>query len=241
MKKYSAKAFLFFVTLIMVIKASAFRLEPMVANFTVGGDGASKIFRVENEGKERIAVKIYAVLRQIDENGKESLVETKDFKIYPEQVSLAASDSRAVRVVYIGPKDIEQEVAYRIVAAQLPVAFKDEGKKSGVKFLYEFKASVYATNEKYIPKIEVESITRIDKDQIKVKIINKGQKHTLLKFVKIELKDTSGKTLKLDGNLIKNWDGENILSGTRRTFILKSAVNFDLQKNPPQIEVQDEI
>ena len=230
-----------FLTLIISIKVSAFRMEPMDVDFTPDGEGASKIFRIENEGDEKVAVKISAYTREIDDKGKETRVVSNDFKIYPEQMTLSASDSRAVRVLYIGPKQLEQESAYRIVATQLPVEFKKKTKKSGVSFLYEFVASVYVTDEKFVPKIEVESITRTSKDNLKIKVINKGQKHTLLRNVKIELKDSEGKYLPMDGKLIKEWDSENILSGTRRTFNIKSTQNFDLSINPPKIEVKDEL
>lgn len=216
-------------------------MEPMDVDFTPDGEGASKIFRIENESDEKVAVKIHAYTRQMDDKGKETRVETKDFKIYPEQITLAGSDSRAVRVMYIGPKRLEQESSYRIVATQLPVAFKKDAKKTGVSFLYEFVASVYVTNEKFVPKIEVESITRTDKENLKIKVINKGQKHTLLRYVKIELKDSNGKVLSLDNSTIKEWDGENLLSGTRRTFKLKSTSNFDIIASPPKIEVKDEL
>lgn len=228
-------------TLIVSFKVSAFRMEPMDVDFTPDGEGASKIFRIENEGDEKVAVKIRAYTRQIDDKGKESRVASRDFKIYPDQMTLSASDSRAVRVIYIGPKRLEQESSYRIVATQLPVEFKKDTKKTGVSFLYEFVASVYVTDEKFVPKVEVESITRTDKDNLKIKVINKGQKHTLLRNVKIELKDTDGKVLPLDVKLIKEWDSENILSGTRRTFNVKSSQNFDIIANPPKIEVKDEI
>lgn len=226
--------------IIFSINASAFRLEPMVANFAPEGPGATQIFRIENEGKDSIAVKIQAFTRQIDDKGKETQLPSRDFKIFPDQISLSGSDSRAIRVMYIGPKGLEQESSYRIVASQLPVAFKDEGKKTGIKFLFQFIASVYVTSDKFYPKIEVESLTRIDAENLKLKIINKGQKHTLLKNVKIELKDTAGKTLVLGNEIIKNWDAENILSGTRRTFKLKSSSTFDLVKDKPKIDIRDE-
>ena len=238
------KFFNLIAVLILVLSANpafAFRLEPMVANFSVDGEGASKIFRVENEGKEKIAVKLEAFTRQIDEKGKETMVPSKDFKIYPEQVTLEPSDSRAIRVLYLGVKDIEKESAYRIVASQLPVSFKTEEKKSGIKFLFQFVASVYVTNEKYYPKVVIESITRTDKDTLKVKVVNKGQKHVILKNVKVELTDKQGKPFKLDASAVKSWDTENILSGTRRTFKVKTTSDFDLAKNPPKIEIKDEM
>lgn len=240
MKKQTlAKAF-FTIVIALSLKAPAFRLEPMVADFSIDGEGASKIFRVENEGKDKIAVKIEAFVRSHDENGKETLTPTKNFKIYPDQISLAASDSRAVRVIYQGPKDLEKEEAYRIVASQLPVAFKEDNKKTGIKFLFQFVASVYVTSDKYYPKVVVESVSRIDKDNIRIKVINKGQKHALLKEVKVELKDTAGGVLQLGPAVIKDWDGENLLSGTRRTFKVKSSANFDITKDVPKIDVKEQ-
>lgn len=241
MKKHNTISGFFLICILLSFNAHAFRLEPMMANFTPDGDGATKIFRIENEAKETIAVKIQAFTRQIDDKGKETKVESKDFKIYPDQISLAGSDSRAIRVLYIGPKTLEQESAYRIVATQLPVAFKEDVKKTGIKFLFQFVASVYVTSDKFFPKIEVESITRMDKDNLKIKIINKGQKHALLKNVKVEVKDNNGKVLVLGNNIIKDWDAENILSGSRRTFKVKSLMNFDIDKNKPKIEIKDEI
>lgn len=226
---------------LITLQAQAFRLEPMVVDFTPTGETATKIFRVENEGKEKIAVKIQAFTRVIDENGKETTEPTSDFKIYPEQMSLEASDSRAIRVVYVGKKTIEGELSYRIVATQLPVDFKSEVKKSGIKFLFQFVASVYVTSEKYYPKIVVESANRVDKEHVVLSLINKGQKHTLLKSVNIELLDTNGKPLKLGSDIIKNWENENILSGGRRVYKLKTNLNFDLIKNPPKISIKDEI
>lgn len=241
MKTHIGFVLSFLIPLFVYSNAEAFRLEPMVANFNAVGEGSTRLFRVENEAKEKIAVKIQAYTRQIDENGKEILGETHDFKIYPEQITLAASDSRAIRVIYIGKKNIEQEGAYRIIASQLPVNFKNQKKRTGINFLFQFIASVYVTSEKYYPKIEVESISRIDKDNLKLNLINRGQKHTLLKNVTIELKDNGGKVFKLGNDIVKNWDSENILSGTRRTFKLKTPFNFDIQKNKPSIEIKDEI
>lgn len=240
MQKFGIGLILFIILLNLNFSAHAFRLEPMVADFTPDGENATKIFRVENEAKEKIAVKIQAFVRKIDEKGKETTTPTADFKIYPDQISLEASDSRAVRISYIGKKALEQESAYRIVASQLPVAFKNQAKKTGINFLFQFVASVYVTSDKYYPKIEVESLARVDNENLKIKLVNKGQKHSILKNVNIELTGNDGKALKLNGDVIPNWNSENILSGTRRTYKFKSAVDFDIKKNAPKIEIKDE-
>jgi fimbrial chaperone protein len=239
MKNHSFLFILILLALVLPFKAEAFRLEPMVVNFTPDGAGSSKIFRIENEAKEKIAVKVEAFTREIDDKGKEKMVPSKDFKIYPDQISLNGSDSRAIRVVYLGPKDLEKEVAYRIVASQLPVAFDEVKKQTGIKFLFQFVASVYVTDANYYPKIVVEPIKRLDKDTLRISVANKGQRHTLLKNVKIEMKDNAGKTVMLR-DLVKDWDGENVLSGNRRVFKVKSTSDFDLAKNPPKVEIKDE-
>ena len=240
MKNYSTMLTFLIFCLSISFNANAFRLEPMVADFTADGDGASHVFRVENESKEKIAVKIQAFVRSIDKKGKETMVPTKDFKIYPDQVTLSASDSRAVRIIYQGAKVLEQELSYRIVASQLPVAFKEDQKKTGIKFLFQFVASVYVTSDKFSPKIEVESATNVSKDSVRLKIVNKGQKHVLLKDVNAELKDSAGKILKLGPENISNWESENLLSGTRRTFKIKSSSSFDIVKDVPKIEIKDQ-
>lgn len=165
---------------------------------------------------------------------------TDHFKIYPEQLSLLPSDSRAVRVTYLGPKDLASESAYRIVATQLPVSFKNRVKKTGVNFLFKFIASVYVTSENFIPKLEVESIKRIKTGHVKIKIKNKGQKHRQLKGVKIVLKDKAGQTLALNESIIKDWNAGNILAGGQRAYSFKSNLQFDLKKNGAVIEIKDE-
>ena len=113
---------------------------------------------------------MYVPHGEFDDKGKETTVESKDFKIYPDQMTLEPSDSRAVRVVYLGVKDIEKESSYRIIATQLPVDFKADAKKNGIKFLFQFVASAYVTNDKYYPKVLVESITK-EKDNLKINFI----------------------------------------------------------------------
>ncbi len=237
--KKSKLIYLMFTVVFGSFQVKAFRLDPMTVDFSAEGEYSTKIFRVENEGKDPIAVKIQAFVRQIDEEGTEKLTPTTDFKIFPEQISLAASDSRAVRIVYVGKKEFDRELVYRIVASQLPVSFKEETSKTGINFLFQFVASVYVTNDRFYPKIEVESVTRTDQGTLKVKIVNRGQKHVLLRNVNVELTDANGNSFKLNSDRISAWDSENILPGTRRILTVESQSQFDIYKNKPKIEIRD--
>ena len=229
----------FYAILLISLQAEAFRLAPMTVNFVTDGEGSTQLFRVENAANDRIAVKIQAFIRQIDEEGKEQLIPTTDFRIFPEQLSLAASDSRAIRIIYIGKKELDHELAYRIVASQLPVSFKENTPKAGFNFLFQFVASAYVTNNKFFPKIEMESFTHADQDTFKLKIINKGQKHILLKNVIVELTDLSGKSLKINSDSVSTWASENILPGSRRILTVKSQSQFDVTKSKTRIEIRD--
>ena len=230
------------IILILTICTSgyAFKLEPMVVDYSPLGPESSKNFRIENESKEKVAVKVEAFKRIIDANGREKRVPTDHFKIYPEQLSLMPSDSRAVRVTYQGPKELTTESAYRIVATQLPVSFKNRTKKTGVNFLFKFIASVYVTSDTFVPKLEVESIKRVNSEKVKINLKNTGRKHRQLNGVKVILKDKTGQTLALNESLIKNWNSGNVLAGGQRTFNFKSSLQFDLKKNGAVIEIKDE-
>jgi fimbrial chaperone protein len=231
---------LFFILLIVSVNALAFKLEPMVVDFAPHGPNSTKNFRIDNESKEKVAVKIEAFIRKLDANGKEERVPTDHFKIFPEQLSLLPSDSRAIRVTYQGAKELTSESAYRIVATQLPVTFKNKVKKTGVKFLFKFIASVYVTSNEFIPKLEVESLKRINAERVKIKLKNSGQRHRQLKGVKVILKDKSGRSLALNESVIKDWDAGNILAGGQRAYSFKSDLKFDLKKNGAVIEIKDE-
>lgn len=229
-----------FITLMICSSSYAFKLEPMVVEYSPQGPESTKNFRIENESKEKVAVKVEAFERIINSNGKERRVPTNHFKIYPEQLSLMPSDSRAVRVTYQGPKELTTESAYRIVATQLPVSFKNRTKKTGVNFLFKFIASVYVTSDTFVPKLEVESVKRINSEKVKIKLKNTGRKHRQLNGVKVILKDKTGQTLALNESIIKNWNSGNILAGGQRTFDVKSNLQFDLKKNGAVIEIKDE-
>jgi fimbrial chaperone protein len=232
--------YFFFFLLIGSLPALAFKFEPMVVDFKPEGAGSSQVFKVENENKEHVAVKVEAFIRQIDRNGVETRIPTDHFKIFPSQLSLKGKDSRSVRITYQGPKHLTGEVAYRIVASQLPVDFEKKIKQSGVQFIFRFLASVYVTTDAFIPQLQVESVKKIDNKNTQVVLTNIGQKHRQLKGVKVILKDKTGKSLSLNEAVIKNWNAENILAGETRDYIFSNN-QLDYQKNGSAIEIKDEL
>ncbi len=202
----------------------AFRLDPMVTEFSLTGPEQSKVFRIENNGHERIAVQLKMTTRNIDPQGQESRELVQDFSIYPEQISLGPNDSRNVRVTYKGPKELKAEKAYRLIAAQLPVDFKTATqKKNQLNFLFEYVASIYVRPEGTNPKLEIQKVESKGDNKIHLVIENKGTAHRLLKGVTIVVSTEAGKNITLQQKPDQSWESENLLAGSTREFELQTT------------------
>lgn len=93
-------------------------------------------FTLTSDKKEQpIPVEITVCERHIDPEGKDTEGDpVKEFLVYPSHVILKPGDTRTIRVVWKGGKKLDQEKAYRLVAASLPLPVEDpdaEYKKRG--------------------------------------------------------------------------------------------------------------
>lgn len=219
--------------------AMAFRLDPMVAELSPKGDGRSKVFRLENNGTDRVALKMRVTTRAADENGKESRGDTADFSVYPEQLSLAPNDARNVRVTYKGPAELKAEAAYRLIATQLPVDFKAGEKKTQVNFLFEYVASLYVKPAGVFPRLQVRATEWQDARRVKLTLENTGTAHRLLQGVRPEAVLGEGKKAAFK-NDFKAWDGENMLPGETRVFLLETKEALPEKIRPPITLIQTE-
>lgn len=209
--------------LLVSLAASAFRLDPMVVEFTPEGSGSSRVFKVENNGQERIAVQFKVTTRAVDVKGRETRETSNEFSIYPEQISLGPNDSRNVRVTYQGPKTLSSEKAFRLIASQLPVDFKGDRKKAQINFLFQYVASVYVRPEGAHPRLEIASVHSEGGRRVKVLLANRGGAHRLLKGVRVRLLDDGGKAVGVRDSSFADWSGENLLAGAEREFWLETA------------------
>lgn len=199
----------------------------MVVELEPNAPKNSHSFRVENNGQERIAVQLKMASRTSDENGKESRVDTTDFSIYPEQISLSPNDMRTIRITYTGSKDVNTEKAYRLIAAQLPVQFQKQTKPTQLNFLFQYIASVYVTPKGAVPQIQINKIKALSKNKIEFYIENIGTAHRLLKGVEIQLFANSEKPIALDSEFFKAITNENILANSSRKFVVATKENID--------------
>jgi fimbrial chaperone protein len=206
--------------------ANAFSFAPIVVDFTPTGPEATRTMTAENKGTEKVAIQVSAYTRTINEEGKEELTATENFKIFPEQFVLAPGVSRAVRVTYRGPTQLKNETAYRIVAEQLPVDMQKKAKTSDggrLNFLIRYETSVYVRPSDTKPFVKVERISKTPETgtikNLEVILQNDGTAHQLLGDIRLSITSKSG-VITLNQDQLKVFEKQNLLAGARRKFVI---------------------
>jgi fimbrial chaperone protein len=212
--------------LLVALPAHAFKLTPMQAEIDPKSENLSQVFVLENNGKDKVALKFEVTTRSHDVEGKETRTPSKDFTIYPEQMALEASDKRNIRVSYVGPKDVTREIPYRFVVTQLPVKFKQEKKASRLNFLLQYVASLYVSPDKTNSKVELISVERKGDKAVQVTLENTGSAHQLTQAIELTVKEAKQakpeKILNFGKKSLELFHSDNILPGERRSFLLET-------------------
>jgi fimbrial chaperone protein len=237
-------------TFFLAAQAYGFKLTPMSISFESEGREATRGFVVENESPEKIAVQVSMVQRKMDLDGKEEHPSAeKEFTVYPQQLILGPSEKRTIRATWIGPKEPPIELAYRIVVEQLPVQGlkKEARKKAEIQILLRYEGSIYILpkDPHAHPEVEVVSTELLpgkDKKsaQIALTLENKGSLHQILNepVLKIFPKDkTSGEPITFGTSELKTLDGQNVLAGSKRRFLIPLKGPKNLPEGPIQAQL----
>src|SRR5690606_11861060 len=106
----------------------AFRMSPMVVQFSPEASKATQVLTLENSTSGKVPVQVEGFTRDLDSHGEEIRTKTEDFIIYPGQLVLLPGEKRNVRVTWAGSLTDGKEQSYRIIASQLPVDFPSKKK-----------------------------------------------------------------------------------------------------------------
>lgn len=218
------KIILTLVLALFTLPSFAFRVTPMTAEFDAKGRGATQTFQVDNNGDKEIALEVDALTRKIDVHNKETREKTKDFMIYPLQLTVKPGEKKNIRVSYIGAES-ENELAFRLIVRQLPVNL--EKKKPGdtaqsqINFLFEYVASLYVKGKQgAAPKLELQSVKK-EGNVAQITLKNVGGAHILFKSFNVILSDEKEKVeLNMGEKEYESLGGLNILSGDVRSLSL---------------------
>ncbi|HEY9627569.1 MAG TPA: fimbria/pilus periplasmic chaperone [Coleofasciculaceae cyanobacterium] len=231
MKRYFNLLFvsLFFV-LMRVNPALAFRLTPMTQVFAPAGNNATHAYNVVNDKDERVAVEITVVERNVDANGTESYIPAEDdFLIYPAQMILEPNTTQVVRVSWLGDPEPEQELAFRLVAEQLPINLVDPDAPilvqpvGQVQVLLRYLGALFVRPEGVQAAVQIESVTAQSGEQatptVSINFINQGNASASLRDLKLSL-TAQGQTISLTPAQLEGVTGYTILAGHRRSFVV---------------------
>jgi fimbrial chaperone protein len=221
--------------------ASAFRFSPFRSKFEPVGPESNQLFLAENNTAVPVSVQIRIANRQIDIDGGETMHDNeKDFVVFPAQMILQSHSSRSVRVQWVGDPKLKDEMAYRIIAEQLPVNLsQDKPKSSSVKFLVSYRAALFVTPSGLSQDVQVDSFGVSQdpkrKGLLELVLHNRGTQHVLLRNLKLNLTDDAGNVVTLSDEVaLKGLMDETILANQRRRFLLVRPTT--LQGAPKHVE-----
>ena len=166
--------------LLVASSVHAFNFAPIESTFRPEGRGATQTFTIDNPGAGAIAVELTMFARDMRTDGSDVLIPAPDiFTIYPHQIILEPSQSQSIRVQYNGDGQLNQELAFRLVAEQLPIQLGDDETEGGaIDLMVKYMASVYVQPEDSSAVINL-SLESMGED-LAIRMQNKGSRHAII-------------------------------------------------------------
>jgi len=200
----------------------------MSATIGIETKNNSTLFYLENDTDQPIAVQASLARREMDINGKESNPKTTDeLVLYPSQLIIPANEKRSVKVSWVGKNVPIKELAYRLIAEQLPIELeKIKNKKASIKVLLRYVAALYVNADDYESAVRVEEL-KVNNKKVQFNLENSGKKHQVLMNLNLKLvNELNKKEINLGPEDLKGMSGENILAESKRIFTFPQTGKF---------------
>ena len=178
-------------------------------------------FTLTSEKQEKpVPVEITVCERHIDPEGKDTEGDpVKEFLVYPSHVILKPGDTRTIRVVWKGGKQLEQEKAYRLVASSLPLPVESPDKKEGEEGLAvnialgtRYVNSLYVAPKGAKPKIACRAAYTHPDDAgwVVIELENVGNAHQFLEELSLQLEGEGGVKWQVTKEVFKKQYGTGV-------------------------------
>lgn len=221
-------SFILFIILSGISPALAFRLEPISRVFEPAGAGATQSYEVINDSEEQIAVELSMAERKISLEGQETTESADDdFLVYPSQIVLPPQGVQSVRVTWLGNPNPEKELAYRMIAEQLPINLNNpeesqaETTSGAIKVMFRYIGSVYIRPKNAESKVVLNGITHEKgtdgNDRLVITFENQGTRRAVLSELNLNL-TSQGSQLTLKPEQLEGVNNGVILAGNQRRF-----------------------
>ena len=233
------------ILLLANLPGRAFTLIPISATLAPKGYGVATSFRVENESSNRIAFQVSIVTRDMDEHGQETyLPATNLFTVFPPQGIIAPGQNQNLRLVWKGPANLTNELAFRIIAEELPVAFAQESKESQIKLLVRYMGTVYVRPAKAKPLLQTVSLVKAADNSsttnlYELTLLNSGNAHQGLKNPTLKITAAPGQETSLTNSQLNTVEGQNVLAHHTRRFSVALPADLTAPVYPALLMVDE--
>jgi fimbrial chaperone protein len=177
------------VLMFLMAPVHAFKLTPIEAEFGPGRL-AVQTFKVENPGALAVAVELSVHARTMAASGEDVLMPAPEaFAVFPDQIVLQPGETQSVRVQWTGTDIPQTEIAYRLMAEQLPITLGDEGERSGLRLMVKYLAALYVrpADPAAVLAAEIGSEVRDGQKVAVIKVDNTGNAHAVLQAAMVEV------------------------------------------------------
>lgn len=209
----------------------AFKLDPISRVFEPAGAGATQSYQIINDTSEQIAVEISMAQRKMSLEGKETTEKADDdFLVYPSQIVLPPGGVQSVRVTWLGNPNPEKELAYRIIAEQLPINLKKPEPSEtqtitgSVKVMFRYLGSVYIRPKNAQSKVMISNVSQEKgadgKEQLAITFDNQGNRRAVLSELNLNLTSQQGNQISLKPEELEGVNNGVILAGNQRRFLI---------------------
>ena len=209
----------------------AFKLEPISRVFEPAGTGATQSYQVINDTSEQIAVEISMAQRKMSLEGKETTEKADDdFLVYPSQIVLPPGGVQSVRVTWLGTPNPAKELAYRIIAEQLPINLKKpepsdpQAITGAVKVVFRYLGSVYIRPKNAQSKVVISNVSQEKgtdgSDKLAITFDNQGTRRAILSELNLNLISQQGTQINLKPEELEGVNNTVILAGNQRRFLM---------------------
>ena len=220
------RIFLFLFT-IFSMTLSGFNFQPITMKFSPSGKDATKSFKVSNPAADPIAVQVSAAHRIVDIDGQEEHPEADDdFIIVPSQLVLLPGEEQTVQVTWAGPSELKQELAYRLIAEQLPIMLTEpdpnETHEGAFQIMLKYVGAIYILPSGMKDKISLFSFQRVElegENFVELVLENTGTRHGLIRQFKLNIgldSEEEVTPIELSQDDILEMAGLNMLAGAKR-------------------------
>ena len=184
--KYSPRALLFVLSVLIAGPAAAAMLSISPVSLDISAPRTSTKLNLENRGEEPVTVQ-FRVFRWENNDGKDSLTPTNSVVASPPVATLKPHGKYTVRIVRVANEPVTSEESYRLLVDQLPKLAKQPG--SRVSFLIRQSIPVFFTTGDG-QKATMAWSARIEGQNLVLTAQNKGRRRA--KLSQIRLKGPAG-------------------------------------------------